>query len=256
MQAQYTRGPLAIATWAHLVNAHIFPGPTIITALKSAAAASLDSLRHGVSTEIFVGTPTVSEGEDEDYIEGKVAPKRTLAQSGRKDSIVANTTIYQTVELSQQTSGSEVSSPAPRAESEALERLGEPPLARGLLLFAQMSSAGNLMNMEYTKHCIEAARQQKDFVVGYIAQRDLNIDKSDDFLSLTPGVQLPPKDQPEEELKGDGLGQQYRTPREVIGKDACDIVIVGRGIIASKERAKEAERYRAEAWKAYEARMR
>ena len=227
--------------------------------MKSAAAATVDSIRHGVSTEISVGTPDISEGEEpDDYIDGKVATRRTISHAGRKDSIVTATTIYQTVELSQRTSGSgsEVSSPAPRAESEALERLGEPPLARGLLLFAQMSSEGNLMNMEYTKHCIQAAREHKDFVVGYISQRDLNFDAGDDFLSLTPGVQLPPKEQPEQGLKGDGLGQQYRTPREVVGKDGCDIVIVGRGILAAKDRAEEAERYRREAWKAYETRVR
>ena len=222
--------------------------------MKSAATATVDSIRHGVSTEISVGTPDVSEGEDvpEDYI----ATRRAVSQA-RKDSIVTATTIYQTVELSQQTSGSgsEVSSPAPRAESEGLERLGEPPLARGLLLFAQMSSAGNLMNTEYTKQCIQAAREHKDFVLGYIAQRDLNHEDSDDFLSFTPGVQLPPKEQPEQALQGDGLGQQYRTPREVVGKDGCDIIIVGRGIIAAKDRAQEAERYRREAWKAYEARV-
>ena len=261
VQAQYTRGPLTIASWAHLVNAHMFPGPAIVPALKSAADAAINSLRHGVSTEISVGTPTISsEGEeDDDYIDGKVATRRALSQASRKDSIVTNTTIYQTVELSQQTSGCEVSSPAPRAESEAMEELGDPPLARGLLLFAQMSSAGNLMGPDYTKHCIQVARQHKDFVIGYIAQRDLNADSGDDFLSLAPGVQLPPKDQATQEVKGDGLGQQYRTPREVIGKDACDIVIVGRGITGlngSKEKIKEAERYRAEAWKAYEARIR
>ena len=257
VQAQYTRGPLSIATWAHLVNAHVFPGPAIITALRSAAAISIESLRHGVSTEISVGTPTISEGEDDDdYIDDKAGKRRTIAQSGRKDSIVTNTTIYQTVQLSQQTSGSDLSSPVPGPESEAVLALGDPPFARGLLLFAQMSSEGNLMGPDYTKHCIKAARQNRDFVIGYIAQRDLNVDDTDDFLTLTPGVQLPPKDELKQGLKGDGLGQQYRTPREVIGKDACDIVIVGRGIIASKERAREAERYRAEAWKAYQSRIR
>ena len=254
--SQYTRGPLAIATWAHIVNAFVISGPAIVSALKIAAATSIDSLRHGVSTEIFVGTPNISsEGEDDDYIDGKVSTRRQRSQSNRKDSIVTNTTIYQTVELSQQTSGSEVSSPVPRAESEAMEKLGDPPFARGLLLLAQMSSEGNLLTMDYTKECIRVARQHKDFVLGYIAQRDLNTDSNDAFLSFTPGVQLPPKDEPGYQVKGDGLGQQYRTPREVVEKDACDIVIVGRGIIASKERAKEAERYRVEAWKAYEARI-
>ena len=308
VQQQYTRGPFAIASWAHLVNAHIFPGPSIITALKAAAATSLDSLRHGVSMEISVGTPTVSsDGEDdededkdsEDYIEGRMrvpssssssSKRKTpswqpgtgsgIGGSNRKDSIVTNTTIYQTVSLTQQTSGSgscssdlslspSLSSPAPRPESAAMENLGEPPLARGLLLVAQMSSAGNLMDARYTEACVAAARRHRNFVLGFVAQRDLNANVSDgggsggsgsgddDFVSLAPSGsdELEPGKKQTEGEGDDGLGQRYRSPREVIGRDGCDVIIVGRGIVAAKDRRKEAERYRAEAWKAYQARV-
>jgi uridine monophosphate synthetase len=234
----------------------MFPGPAIVTALKQAAITAIDSLRHGVSTEIYVGTPHASsEGEDDDYIEGKFATKRIRTHPGRKDSIVANTTIFQTVELSQRRSGSDSSTHARQLQDELLENLGEPPLSRALLLFAQMSSEGNLMDEQYTQHCLTVARQHKDFVIGFISQRDLNSGNSDDFISMTPGVQLPPRGQEGSAVKGDGLGQRYRSPQEVVGKDGCDVVIVGRGIIASKERAKEAERYRDAAWKAYEARI-
>lgn len=257
VQAQYARGPQAIATWAHIVNAHIFPGPAIITALKATAQSSVESLRHGVSTEIFVGTPHISsEGEDDDYIEGKHVTRQSKSTSGRKDSIVTNTTIYQTVELSQQRSGSEVSSPGPRADNEELEQLGEPPVARALLLLAQMSSEGNLMDVEYTKRCVMAAREHRDFILGFVSQQDLNQEGTDDnFLSMTPGVKLPPVGRDEKTSRGDGLGQRYRTPQEVMGKHGCDIIIVGRGITAAKDKAKEAERYRDAGWKAYESRI-
>ncbi|KAI4248843.1 MAG: hypothetical protein L6R40_000854 [Gallowayella cf. fulva] len=60
VQSQYTRGPLRIATWAHLTNAHLFPGPALIPALRSAAASTLISLNQSVSTEISTGTPRTS----------------------------------------------------------------------------------------------------------------------------------------------------------------------------------------------------
>ncbi len=130
------------------------------------------------------------------------------------------------------------------------------PLGRGLLLLAEMSSAGNLATGEYTEKAIAMAREHSDFVIGFIAMRQLGGDvasPSEDFLVLTPGVGL--------EQKGDGLGQQYRTPREVILDCGCDVIIVGRGIYGKGEGAEssvigsEAERYRSEGWKAYEERI-
>ncbi|KAI4167148.1 MAG: hypothetical protein LQ346_009084, partial [Caloplaca aetnensis] len=60
VQSQYTRGPVRIATWAHLTNAHIFPGPALIPTLQSAATSTLISLNQSVSTEISTGTPRSS----------------------------------------------------------------------------------------------------------------------------------------------------------------------------------------------------
>ncbi|KAL8945755.1 MAG: hypothetical protein Q9222_007749, partial [Ikaeria aurantiellina] len=57
VQSQYARGPLRIATWAHLTNAHLFPGPAIIPSLHTAATSTLISLNQSVSTEITTGTP-------------------------------------------------------------------------------------------------------------------------------------------------------------------------------------------------------
>lgn len=75
--------------------------------------------------------------------------------------------------------------------------------------------------------------------------------EDEDFLVMTPGVGL--------HAGGDKLGQQYRTPREVVFDSGCDVIIVGRGIYGIKggeEKVREeAERYRIEGWKAYEERL-
>ncbi|KAL8842086.1 MAG: hypothetical protein Q9176_002778 [Flavoplaca citrina] len=293
VQSQYTRGPLRIATWAHLTNAHIFPGPAIIPALQSAASSTLISLNQSVSTEISTGTPRTSldglstTGTDP---EPDVDPfpsssssavfqmrpsssntQNTLSpttaefdMSHRRYSVVtATTTISQSFEpcppnpATLQRSLSSSSGDTPTDRATALKELGPPPHARGLLLLAQMSSENNLLNAEYTNACVSAARAHKDFVLGFIAQENLNADKKDEFLVFTPGVGFPPdgKNGVGAKNKGDGLGQQWRGPREVVRDEGADIVIVGRGIVNARDRASEAERYRQEAWKGYEERI-
>lgn len=106
VQSQYTRGPLAIAKWAHITNAHIFPGPAIITSLHSAANETLFSLNQSVSTEIYTGTPRHSLDSSTNSEEVVVTPPsfdtssmRPPEASERKGSIVtATTTISQTFE--------------------------------------------------------------------------------------------------------------------------------------------------------------
>lgn len=102
------------------------------------------------------------------------------------------------------------------------------------------------------------ARDARDFVIGFIAQHRMEgvglregekQDDDEDYLILTPGVGL--------DTTGDGLGQQYRTPEEVILSSGCDVIIVGRGIYGSpgnmdiSEVQRQAERYRAAGWNAY-----
>jgi len=124
------------------------------------------------------------------------------------------------------------------------------PLGRGLLLLAEMSSKGTLAKGSYTEDAFEMARAHRDFVIGFISMKRLG--EEDDFLILTPGVGL--------DTKGDGMGQQYKTPREVILDNGCDVIIVGRGIYGKGEGAEsdviigQAERYRGEGWRAYEER--
>lgn len=97
----------------------------------------------------------------------------------------------------------------------------------------------------------------RDFVIGFIAQERVDAEEAEeaeeaeDWLIMSPGVGLA--------AKGDKLGQQYRTPREVVLEAGADVIIVGRGIYGvqgGEEAVKaEAERYREEGWKAYEERL-
>ncbi|KAI9024733.1 humps family-domain-containing protein [Hyaloraphidium curvatum] len=123
------------------------------------------------------------------------------------------------------------------------------PLGRGLLLLAEMSSAGNLIDERYTEETFRMAMRNRDFVIGFIGQRRLGSGSpEEDFLYLTPGVSLA--------STGDALGQQYRTPRQVLVEAGCDVIIVGRGIYAGavgnpEELRKRGEEYRNAGWQAY-----
>ncbi|KAI9104546.1 Orotidine 5'-phosphate decarboxylase domain-containing protein [Phlyctochytrium arcticum] len=122
------------------------------------------------------------------------------------------------------------------------------PLNRALLLLAEMSSAGSLATGSYSEEAVRMAHKNRDFVVGFIGQRRLEVagasDVSNtDFLYLTPGVSMA---QP-----GDSLGQQYRSPEQVILESECDVIIVGRGIYTAPDPVAEAKRYREAGWNAY-----
>lgn len=147
-----------------------------------------------------------------------------------------------------------------------LAKVGQ-PLGRGLLLLAEMSSAGSLAKGDYSKACVEEAmKDETEFVCGFIAQsrvdeRYAGVGKGRDLLVLTPGIGL--------DVKGDGLGQQYRTPEQTIVGGGSDVIIVGRGIYGallqpevaiggSLARAKafvsvreQSQRYKEEGWRAY-----
>lgn len=115
------------------------------------------------------------------------------------------------------------------------------PLNRGLLLIAQMSSAGHLMDAEYQAKTLQLAKAHPEFVLGFITQHALSKDPG--WLYFTPGIQL--------ESGSDALGQQYTTPDEAIYQRNCDIIIVGRGIYAAKHQKNAAEQYRQAGWQSY-----
>ncbi|KAI5846716.1 Orotidine 5'-phosphate decarboxylase domain-containing protein [Tricharina praecox] len=118
---------------------------------------------------------------------------------------------------------------------------------RALLLLAEMSSKGSLGGGEYAAKTLEMARGEKEFVMGFIAQGAMENREGEDWIVMTPGVDLG--------RKGDGLGQQYNTPERIVGEKGSDIIIVGRGIIGAADPVTTAEEYRKAGWEAYEKRV-
>ncbi|KAK0634675.1 humps family-domain-containing protein [Bombardia bombarda] len=258
VQMQYTAGTARIIDWAHITNANIDAGKDMVRALAEAAAKWRERINYEVKTSVTVGTPVSDHFEDDaedderaDELSG-LDPRETRScesrdADGRKGSIVSITTVTQSFEPAD----SPRQSKNPGEGDEVLfAGIEEPPMDRGLLLLAQMSTKGCLMGKDYTQACVEAARENRAFVMGYVAQEGLNATPEDDFIHMTPGCKLPPSDDEENGVvQGDGLGQQYNTPAKLIGL-GTDIVIVGRGIINAADPPSEAERYRRKAWKA------
>ncbi|TLY47462.1 MAG: orotidine-5'-phosphate decarboxylase [Gammaproteobacteria bacterium] len=113
---------------------------------------------------------------------------------------------------------------------------------RGLLLLAEMSSKGTLAKAAYTEANVAMAAAYPEFVMGFIAQRQLT--ENPGLIHLTPGIQS-------DSLGKDRLGQQYISPEQAIIQKGTDIIIVGRGIYQAKDPAVSAQHYRKSAWKAY-----
>lgn len=203
VQQQYSAGDYRIRDWAHVVNAHVLPGPDMIRALALEAADWKED-HHQSAPPIASSLPAVDRP-------GKTSPLRDIP---------------------------------------------EPPQDRALLLLAQMTSVGNLLDADYTAACVDMARQQLDFVMGFIALGPLNSEPDDDFVVMTPGCALSPEESLDgsEFAGGDPLGQQYVTPQELMRR-GCDIIIVGLGICNAADPAMKAEQYRQVAWKAYQERL-
>lgn len=115
------------------------------------------------------------------------------------------------------------------------------PKQRGLILLAEMSSAGHLMDAEYIKKTVAMAEQFPDFVVGFITQHALS--QHPRWLNITPGVKL--------SSTTDTLGQQYVSPQKAILDNGSDIIIVGRGIIQTQDPLLAAQEYRHCGWQSY-----
>jgi uridine monophosphate synthetase len=122
---------------------------------------------------------------------------------------------------------------------EGLKEIGLPK-GRGLILLAEMTPKGTLAKGEYTQESLKMARDNADFVIGFITTKKLLDDPR--FINFTPGVKFGGG--------GDALKQQYNTPEAAI-KGGSDVLIVGRGIYKVEDPAAEAKKYREQGWKAY-----
>lgn len=118
---------------------------------------------------------------------------------------------------------------------------------RGLIMLSELSSKGSLAKGEYSRETVEIARNNQEFVFGFIAQNRMPQQDGEDWVILTPGVGL--------DDKGDSLGQQYRPVDEVVA-NGSDVIIVGRGLYGKgRDVIAEAKRYQKAGWEAYEARI-
>jgi uridine monophosphate synthetase len=259
VQMQYTSGSARIIEWAHIVNVNMVPGKASVAALAEAASRWRERYPYEVRTLVTVGTPRSESFDDHhEEEENHLAPNEQPPglfrnNDARKGSIVSITTVTQHYEPAD---SPRLSKNMGEGDDVLYAGIEEAPMDRGLLILAQMSSKGNFMTPEYTQACVEAAREHKDFVMGFISQQSLNTEPGDAFIHMTPGCQLPPDGEEENgEVAEDGRGQQYNTPQKLVELCGADIVIVGRGILKAGDPQSEAERYRRKAWKAYLARI-
>ncbi len=117
----------------------------------------------------------------------------------------------------------------------------------GVLLLAQMSSRGNLLNPEYTGQVVSKGSVHEG-VFGFIGNgsrpeelAELRALVGKSKMIWTPGVNL---------AVGDGeLGQRYGDPREAI-LAGSDCIIVGSGIHSSESPAMAAQNYASVSWSA------
>ena len=90
-----------------------------------------------------------------------------------------------------------------------------------ILIVAEMSSIGNIIDVSYTTKCYEIAVQYPELVLGFICQKKFI--KNDNFIFITPGINL------DINKKND---QQYKTPKQAY-ENGSDIIIVGSGIYSN-----------------------
>jgi orotidine 5'-phosphate decarboxylase subfamily 1 len=117
----------------------------------------------------------------------------------------------------------------------------------GVLLLAQMSSRGNLLNPQYTAQVVEKGKAH-DGVFGFIGNgsrpgelRELRKAVGEAKMIWTPGVNL---------AVGDGeMGQRYGDPAQAVHAGS-DCIIVGSGIHKAENPAQQAAAYAAASWQA------
>jgi len=118
---------------------------------------------------------------------------------------------------------------------------GRPSAPPGVLLVAEMSSAGAWRSASHAQRCVELAQQCSASVVGFVCQSDLTDEPG--LLQMTPGVHLSASE--------DCQGQRYVSVRQAVAGRGADVCIVGRGVTQAASVAEAALEYKNEAWAAY-----
>lgn len=111
----------------------------------------------------------------------------------------------------------------------------------GLIIIAQMSTSDTLTDESYMKKATTIGEENKDCVIGFVAQQKLTNDFG--LLQFTPGIHL--------ESKGDNRGQTYNTPAIAFSERGTDFIIVGRGIYQAENPLAAAKKYKEAGWNAY-----
>lgn len=90
------------------------------------------------------------------------------------------------------------------------------------------------------------ALKYPELITGFVCQNKDTI-KDPGLIQLTPGVKL--------ESARDDFGQIYNSPEKVVLENGADVIVVGRGIVASKNPETEAVLYKDALWKHYLSRI-
>lgn len=122
---------------------------------------------------------------------------------------------------------------------------------RAILLLAQMSSKGNLIDDDYTRQVVNLAVQNEDFVMGFIGAGASKVPLLAELappglLIMSPGIKIGGG--------GDKLGQQYTAP-EALVEAGADVLIVGSDIYGADDPLARAQEYRRVCWDAYQQRI-
>ena len=112
------------------------------------------------------------------------------------------------------------------------ENINADNINKGIIFVAEMSNKGNLITENYTNSIIDMCKHNK-FITGFVTQKKIS---DDSYLYFTPGVSI--------QSNQDNMDQQYRTPKNAIVDNNCDIIIVGRGIYSHNNCIEKAIEYK------------
>jgi len=104
----------------------------------------------------------------------------------------------------------------------------------GVIIVAEMSSQGNLIDRNYTQKTIEMAAENSDLVIGLVLQHVEHYNIPKNLLIFTPGISI--------NRETDEFDQTYSTPAKKM-QAGTDLLIVGRDLYESKQPIAVAERY-------------